>query len=89
MRIAIDASYTTNTSSKITLPEGKTWADVYDWYIKWDTLYINWKGSDDWEEYALNSDSSDGIDWKRPTCASIYAIDENDEIDYDAELAAT
>lgn len=89
MRVAIDASYTTNASSKITLPEGKTWADVHGWYIKWDTLHINWVGSDDWKEYALNSDETDGTDWKRPTCASIYAIDENGEIDYDAELAAT
>ncbi len=85
----IAATYLAGTNSRVAFPEGKTWADVQDWYIKWDTLHIHWKSGED-EEFELNSNGIDVIDGKRPTSSSVYAMDETTgKVDYDVELAAT
>lgn len=84
----IDATYTAGTCAKVKFPEGKTWTDVLHWYIKWDTLHIRWKSGED-EEFELNSNGIDVIDWKRPASTSVYVMDETTgKVDYDVEVAA-
>lgn len=86
--IHVQASYYASTSGTVNLPQGKTWEDVAHWYVKWDTLYLRFKGDD--EEYAqidLDSCVGDIIDWKRPTGVSIYGTDDDGETDYEVELA--
>jgi hypothetical protein len=85
-KIAIQASYYTGAEGYATLPDDKTWADVEDWYIKWDTLNLKFKGQEKWECIALDSDSGDSTDWKRPISASIHPTTEDGTADYDEEL---
>lgn len=85
----IAATYYAGASANIELPEGKTWADVKHWYIKWDTLFIQWENSREYQGFDLNSDTEDVVDWKRPTSASIYEVNgETGETDYDKEVAS-
>jgi hypothetical protein len=43
----------------------KSWSDIKEWFVKWDTLHYTVDG-DKWEEIPLNNDSPDAVDWKRP-----------------------
>ena len=58
-------------------------ADVEDWYVKWDKLQVKFKDSDDWKIFDLESDTEDGVDWKRPNKADIF----EGQYDYDHLLA--
>ncbi len=84
---AISATYSTCANGRVVFPEGKTWADVKDWYIKWDTLYALLEGETDYREFELHSDSTDGTDWKRPCYVSVYA-EVDGEVDWDVEIAS-
>lgn len=86
----VEANYTTCVQGKATLPEGKTWDDVAAWYVKWDTLYVKFKGGEDYLEFVLRSaDPVSGIDWKRPVAVTIYPQDEDGETDYSIEVAGS
>ena len=44
MKYAISNSYNSTTVGYVKFPEGKTWNDVDDWYVKWDSgEIIDWK----------------------------------------------
>jgi len=76
--VTIVADYMcTNTASVDLSP--KTWDDVVDWYVKWDTLYV--KFEDDWKEFQLDSESE--VDIKRPTRVDVY----EGQYEYDNFLA--
>lgn len=83
----IEASYCTGATGKVEFPDGKTWDDVEDWYVKWDTLYVKFKCDEDWVEFGLNSDNSDGTDWKRPLNVTIYPKNEDGGTDYETVVA--
>jgi hypothetical protein len=68
-QITISASYTCVATGSVDL---KTWGDVKDWYIKWDTLHVQFEGDESWVEFGIESDSTDGVDWKRPAHVDIY-----------------
>jgi len=82
--ITISASYSTTSVGVVDLSP-KTWGDVKDWYIKWDTLHVQFEGDEQWVEFAINSDASDGVDWKRPGHADIY----EGEFEFKKELASS
>lgn len=83
----IEASYNTGSHGKVTFPEGKSWDDVSDWYVKWDTLHVQWKGAQENEAFELNSDNTDGTDWKRPLHVTVFGRDAADETDHDEIMA--
>ena len=82
---AINASYYASTVGYVTLPHNKTWEDVSDWFIKWDTIHIEFKDKTEWK-CPLNSETMNIIDWKRPRDQSIYTVDENNEPNFDEEV---
>lgn len=86
MKYAISNSYNSTTVGYVKFPEGKTWDDVDDWYVKWDTLNVQFKGEHEWQEFELGSDSGE-IDWKRPNSTSVHPTDEEGNPDYGEELA--
>jgi hypothetical protein len=88
--VFVQATYYCSTQSRVTLPEGKVWSDVAEWYVKWDALHLVFKGGSEWVELDLHTDWSDGeaIDTKRPTSVTILAADEDDEPNYAGELAS-
>jgi hypothetical protein len=63
----------------------KSWHDVDDWFIKWDHLHIKFKDEEGWREFDINSDTYDGVDWKRPGTVDIYAGNQQ----FDDELACS
>lgn len=76
-------------SSTVEFPEGKTWDDVKDWYVKWDTLHVTFTDDDKWVEFPLNSDSMEAIDWKRPRSVEVNPVDEESgETDYYTDVAS-
>jgi len=72
--IRVDTQYTISYETEIDLPEGKTWGDVKDWYIKYHSLSVVFN-DETTEEYNLDSDSWE--DSKRPDGIQIYKIDED------------
>ena len=86
-KYTISATYSAGTNGTVTFPEGKSWDDVKDWYVKWDTLHVQFKDSTEWEEMPLESGVDDIIDWKRPDSVSVYP--ESDEgTDWNTEIAS-
>ena len=81
----IDTTLYASTNGTVTFPKGRTWADVKDWYVKWDTLYVAWTDGTE-ADLALDSETLEVIDWKRPTSVEVYALDdEGDQTDLVAE----
>lgn len=58
----------------------RTWDEVADWRIKWDTLHVKFKGEEDWHAFELNSCIDYGVDWKHPLCVSVYPEDDYDTL---------
>lgn len=86
-KIALDATYYAGTLTIIDLPEGVVWADIKDWYVKWDCFHFKLEGKE-WQEISMNSEcNSEIIDWKRPKTVTVYAADEDGEPEWDNELA--
>lgn len=77
-KIAVRSTYRTDAIGYAELPDGKTWDDVFDWHIKWDTLHVQFKGAPYWHEIELNSDSSDDTDRKWPIRATVHPFDEDE-----------
>jgi len=86
MKYAISTSYNAGTVGFVDFPEGKTWDDVEGWHVKWDCLHVQFKGTDDYVEFSLDSDTANIIDWKRPDCVSVHPTDEDGDADYNEEL---
>jgi hypothetical protein len=82
--ITISSSYSLTAAGVVDLSP-KKWSDVKDWYIKWDTLHVQFEGDEDWVEFDINSDASDGMDWKRPESVDIYA----GNLEFEEELVST
>ena len=80
-KITLSASYDVTTTGVVDLSP-KTWEDVKEWQIKWDTLYIIFEGSDEWIKFDMNSDHDDGANFKRPTHTQIWAGD----LEFEEEL---
>lgn len=85
-KIYIEANYNTCAGGFAELSEGKTWDDVIDWHIKWDRLFVQFK-DESYQTIDLNSDSSDGTDWKYPVSVTIFPTDENGDPDYSNPLS--
>ena len=83
----IDQSLFCATNSKhFELAEGKTWSDVKDWWIKWDTLHLTYD-NENWVQIELDSDTDDMTDWKRPANAEVHTVEGDDCVyDYISEL---
>jgi hypothetical protein len=87
MKYAIMADYTTFTTTHVEFPEGKTWADVGEWYIKWHKLNVLFNGETEYQEFELDEEHSS--DWKRPSASEIRPVSDEGEIDWDIGTLAT
>lgn len=88
MKYAINCSLYAGTEAVIEFPEGKTWEDVQDWFVKWDTLHVVWEDGTRWDKN-LNSDSLDVVEWKHPASVEVHPADEDDNVDYNVEVASS
>jgi len=86
-RYTIEMSLTANAAGSVEFPEGKTWDDVGDFYIRYDTLYVQFEGSPEWAEFPLHSGGHVEISWKHPDTARVYPVDEDEGTDYSTTVA--
>jgi hypothetical protein len=63
--INVDVSYYASTSTLIELPAYKTWDDVEDCFVKWNTFNIKWKGTNEYIQFPLSEEANMG-DMKIP-----------------------
>lgn len=87
----INASYSITSSSTVCLPDGKTIDDIESCYIKWGTFHCTFNSEADQEKEDWSCDLGDAelesIDWKRPSCVSVHAFDEDSELNYEVDYA--
>lgn len=82
---AVVAEYPEFAEGIVEFPDGKTWDDVEDWYVKWDYLNLKFKDEKDWRDFALNS--SGDSEWKRPKSVEVLGVDEEGYADWDNIVA--
>jgi hypothetical protein len=90
-KIAIETTYNTVGTFIIDLPDGKTWDDVADFYVKWSELFIRFSGTDadDYVSFHLSVDET-STDYKRPDRVTVFKVGDDDGCaypDYENELA--
>ena len=80
MKITIDASYSVSSSTDVDIPVD-SWDQVKDCYVKWGVFHYTLDNVE-WKEVSLGDLSLDNVDFKRPSCLSIYN-EEGDELSSD------
>jgi len=83
---AIETTYKASSVGTITLPSGKVWEDVYDWYVKWDMFHYKLKNESEWRVCDLRSGNVEVSDYKRPTAMYVFRRTPEGHVDYEALL---
>ena len=69
IKVNIAPQYWCSTLSTIEIPDVKSWADIKEWYVKWETLHYTVDG-ENWKEIDLGVGGCDSlvdmVDIKRP-----------------------
>jgi hypothetical protein len=73
----IESTYHCGDYGLLVLPDGRTWADIEWWYVKWGTIFYKLRG--DPQEYELLLHCTGEVDWKRPVETQVYELNENEE----------
>jgi len=87
VKYIVNTTYTADSDNEIDFPEGRTWSDVAEWYVKWHTLYLRYTDTEAWSEIDLGEIGGEVIDIKRPSTVSIFLA--NDDGSYGDELTNT
>ena len=82
MKVRIEATYETSAVATLDLPEGKTWDDVKEYWIKWGTAVIEFE---DGSKLEHELDAPGETDWKWPVRSVV--LKDGDDFDYDDPLA--
>jgi hypothetical protein len=83
---SIHAEYATSGTSQVELPDEKTWDDISDWHVKWDTFYATFKDGTKFEAELDSPTDVECTDWKRPIRTEVYPIDADGDVDYGEPL---
>lgn len=76
--IRLCLTYTSYCHEDIRLPNGLTWADVTDWWIKWDNLHLR---TADGTLHTVSFDQSEmDPDLKHPTSVTICTADATETV---------
>jgi hypothetical protein len=76
MNYRIETTWHCGATATVELPDGKTWDDIEHWFIKWDTLYLQFFGSEEVHELSLDSGGGD-VDWQRPLTTEVFEAGES------------
>ena len=68
--VTFDVTYTAFVTTTIELPDGKSWDDVDEWFIKWNILNVFYKDETQ-SEHELDL-YNDEVDTKRPESVNVY-----------------
>ena len=77
MEIEVHVEYAVCNCVNVEMPEGKSWDDVKDHWVKYDVLHIEFNDGTKTQQ-ELDTDTG-CIDWKRPIDVTIYG--DNDLLD--------
>ena len=88
MKITIETNYTATSHTTVELPDGKTWDDVEDFYVKWGVLRVRFKGSEAYQDFDTDEVSLESTDFKYPDRTVIWHTDKDGYADYDQEALA-
>ena len=55
-----------SATSTVDIEAIDSWDEIREWYIKWDHLHYQLDATGTWHQVALDSDTVDNIEWKRP-----------------------
>lgn len=82
MKIAIEVTYSLSSSAQFELPDGKTWDDVSDYYVKWGTLHVLFEGNSSYHEIGeVDVDIAD-LDTKRPSSTRVLRVNAHGDTEY-------
>lgn len=85
--VQIEVTYGTYGSCTIELPEGKTWDDVENFWVKWDIAFIRFKGETAEHQFELETGYDlEATDMKRPSSIEVYETDDEGNVDYEHPL---
>jgi hypothetical protein len=80
MRIQVCAEYSGYSYHSFDLPEGKSWDDVVDHFVKWNIFHFRLKGEEGWRKVDMGGMDYDTIDMKRPIGVEVSHVTEDDEV---------
>jgi hypothetical protein len=83
MKFGICTTLSCAPSTTIDLPI-KSWGEVKEWFVKWDTLHYTLDG-EQWHEVDLGNDPTDVVYWKRPVAVKVYDPETFDTVAEDEE----
>lgn len=49
MKLALSTTYTATAYTTFELPADKSWDNVKDWHVKWDTLFVSFEDGTEFE----------------------------------------
>jgi len=75
MKVSVTTDYMVSVETVFDLPEGKTWDDVQDWFVKYDFLFITMKDGEKLE-VRLDEATWDHVDFKRPDNVTFRSVAE-------------
>jgi len=83
-KFMVTTQYNFRIDSPIELPDGKTWSDVQECWVKWHTLYLLFEdGSETEIGLSYADDDADCDNYKWPTDVTIRPMDEDGGLDWD------
>jgi hypothetical protein len=80
MKVGVNCSYVVSSFDALKLPEGKTWDDVEEWWVKWGTFHYKLKDNETVDILETTSPDISTVDFKRPTSIIIEELDEDEQI---------
>lgn len=75
-KINIAVTYIVDDSSTITLPNGRTFADIEHWHIKMDVFHCKFKDGEDFEKDLFTHNMC--LDWEYPNTIRISSVQDDD-----------
>lgn len=84
-KLVITTEYALCIHTTFELPEGKTWDDVEEHWVKWGTLNLTFKDGTTKQIEEANADMAEDVDWKRPSSFTIRRCDANGNTDWDSD----
>jgi hypothetical protein len=87
-KLSIVTEYSYQTDTVFDMPEGKTWDDVKDWYVKWGTLFVTFNDNSTLEVETKSHGDWTDVDLKRPIYSAMYPCDVEGNTDWGEETLA-
>ena len=82
----IDGIYHCSCQSEVEFPEGTSWDDIEDYYVKHDKLVVKFLGEEEMQSFQLDFSETAVIDYKSPLDTFVHPI-EDGEVNWEEDLS--